>query len=292
MVNRMNLDANTLEKLVREISAAVAGAPAPMDMPPSHGCDTCQGQCVVYCADNAKRTIEAGASRITTQLGVQNVDQDVAQYIDHTLLKPTATTDQIIQLCQEAYDYNFASVCINPMYVRLAAQLLYETPVKVCTVVGFPLGATTPEAKSFEAQQALHDGATEIDMVINIGGLKSGDEGLVERDIAMVTRTAHKHGAICKVIIETSMLTDEEKMQACMLAKKAGADYVKTSTGFGGGGATVHDVALMRQVVGNEMGVKASGGIKGATDARDMIAAGASRLGASAGIKIIKEARG
>ncbi|RME48939.1 MAG: deoxyribose-phosphate aldolase [Caldilineae bacterium] len=216
--------------------------------------------------------------------------RELAQYIDHTLLKPDATVEQISRLCHEALKYGFAAVCVNPSYVRLAAQLLKGSPVKVCTVVGFPLGATSPEVKSYEAQQAINDGATEIDMVINIGALKSGNDELVERDIATVTRTAHNGGAICKVILETALLTDAEKIRACQLAKKAGADFVKTSTGFGGGGATVHDVALMRQVVGPAMGVKASGGIKGFEAARQMIAAGATRLGASAGVKIVQEA--
>ena len=187
--------------------------------------------------------------------------------------------------------YHFASVCINPTHVKLAAQLLQNSDVKVCTVVGFPLGATSTEAKVFETLQALDDGATEIDMVINIGALKSGDDALVERDIAAVVETAHHRGALCKVIIETALLTDEEKVRACQLAKKAGADFVKTSTGFSSGGATIEDVALMRRTVGPNVGVKASGGIKTLTDAKNMISAGATRLGVSAGVKIIQEAQ-
>lgn len=224
--------------------------------------------------------------------GVKEFEQNPASFIDHTLLKPQATAEQITELCREAMQYQFASVCVNPTHVRLAAQLLYGTPVKVCTVIGFPLGANTPEVKGFEAEQALNDGATEIDMVINIGALKGGDAPLVERDIALVTRAAHKKGAICKVIIETALLTDEEKIKACQLAQKAGADFVKTSTGFAGGGATVADVALMRRTVGPLMGVKASGGVKGLADARDLVVAGATRLGASAGVKIMQEAQG
>lgn len=224
--------------------------------------------------------------------GVKDFEQDPASFIDHTLLKPQATAAQITQLCREAMQHRFASVCVNPTHVRLAAQLLYGTPVKVCTVIGFPLGANTPEVKGFETEQALNDGATEVDMVINIGALKGGDDPLVKRDIALVTQTAHQKNAICKVIIETALLTDEEKVKACRLAQKAGADFVKTSTGFAGGGATVDDVALMRQTVGPLMGVKASGGIKGLADARDLVAAGATRLGASAGLKIMQEAQG
>jgi deoxyribose-phosphate aldolase len=216
---------------------------------------------------------------------------EVNRLIDHTLLKPEATTQQIKQLCTEAIQYNFASVCINPTHVKLAAQLLQNSEVEVCTVVGFPLGATLTQAKVFETEQVLNDGATEIDMVINIGALKEGNDDVVEQDIAGVVKAAHSRKAICKVIIETALLTDEEKVRACQLAKKAGADFVKTSTGFSGGGATVEDVALMRQTVGPDVGVKAAGGIKTLTDAQNMIAAGATRLGASAGVKIAQEAK-
>jgi deoxyribose-phosphate aldolase len=198
---------------------------------------------------------------------------------------------QIAQLCHEAMLYQFASVCINPAHVKLAAQLLQNSEVKVCTVVGFPLGATSTEAKVFETQQALDDGATEIDMVINIGALKSGDDALVKRDIAAVVETGHRRGALCKVIIEAALLTDEEKIRACELAKQAGADFVKTSTGFSSGGATIEDVTLMRRTVGPKVGVKASGGIRTLAEARDMISAGATRLGVSAGVKIIQEAQ-
>ncbi|MDD3824770.1 MAG: deoxyribose-phosphate aldolase [Anaerolineae bacterium] len=212
--------------------------------------------------------------------------------IDHTLLKPDATQEQIAQLCYEARKYNFAAVCVNPTYVKLCAQLLKGSPVHVCTVVGFPLGATPPEVKAYEAQKAIDDGATEIDMVINIGALKSKDYGHVERDIATVARSTHAGGAILKVIIEAALLTDEEKVIACQLAKAAGADYVKTSTGFGPGGATAQDVALMRLAVGPELGVKAAGGIRNLEDARAMVAAGATRIGASAGVKIVQQASG
>ncbi|HFD39523.1 MAG TPA: deoxyribose-phosphate aldolase [Anaerolineae bacterium] len=224
-------------------------------------------------------------------MGNVHVGPEIARYIDHTLLKPDATQDQIAQLCYEARKYGFAAVCVNPVNVKLCAQLLQGTPVHVCTVVGFPLGATPPEVKAYEAQQAIADGATEVDMVINIGALKSKDYALVERDIATVARVCHTGGALLKVIIEAALLTDEEKVIACQLAKAAGADYVKTSTGFGPGGATVHDVALMRRAVGPEMGVKAAGGIHSYEEAEAMIAAGATRIGASAGVKIVQGAR-
>ncbi len=217
---------------------------------------------------------------------------DIAKLIDHTLLKPEATRDQIAQLCREAREYGFAAVCVNPCYVGLAAELLRGSPVKVCSVVGFPLGATLPEVKAYEARRAIEEGAAEVDMVINIGALKSGDLELVRRDIAAVVDVCHAKGALCKVIIEAALLSDEEKVLACQLAKAAGADYVKTSTGFGPGGATVHDVALMRRTVGPEMGVKAAGGIRSYEAARAMVEAGATRIGASAGVKIVREARG
>ncbi len=217
---------------------------------------------------------------------------EIARLIDHTLLKPDATPQQIQQLCQEARSYHFASVCVNPGYVRLSANYLKGSDVKVCTVVGFPLGATTTEAKTFETQQALRDGATEIDMVMNIGALRGGDYRLVLNDIATVTNMAHAANAICKVILETSKLTKQQIVAACQIAKVAGADFVKTSTGFGGGGATVEDVALMRRVVGPDMGVKASGGVRSYQDAQAMVAAGATRIGASAGVRIVQEALG
>ncbi len=210
--------------------------------------------------------------------------------IDHTLLKPDATADQIAQLCYEARKYKFASVCINPTHVKLSAELLEGTQVKVCTVIGFPLGASAPEVKAFEAQTAINDGATEIDMVINIGAVKAGDLTLVARDIHEVVKVGHGAGAIVKVIIETALLNEEEKVTACLLAKEAGADFVKTSTGFSGGGATVEDINLMRRVVGPTMGVKASGGVRDFEDAQNMVKAGATRLGASAGVKIVQEA--
>jgi deoxyribose-phosphate aldolase len=217
-------------------------------------------------------------------------ERPIARLIDHTLLKPEATRDQIAQLCEEAREYGFAAVCVNPANVELAAKLLKGSPVAVCIVVGFPLGATLPEVKAYEAQQVINHGAAEIDMVINIGALKSKDYERVEKDMAAVTRTCHDNAAICKVIIEAALLTEEEKVMACQLAKKVGADYVKTSTGFGPGGATTEDVALMRQVVGPHMGIKAAGGIRTLETARKMIEAGATRIGTSSGVKIAQDA--
>jgi len=215
---------------------------------------------------------------------------NIAHYIDHTLLKPEATTEQITTLCHEAREYNFASVCVNPAHVKLAAELLQGSVVQVCTVIGFPLGATLSAVKAFETEQVISLGATEVDMVINIGALKDGNFELVQQDIAAVVNAAHQHNAHCKVIIETALLTNSEKIKACLLAQHAGADFVKTSTGFSSAGATPEDVALMRQTVGPEMGVKAAGGVKNYADALKMIEAGATRLGASAGVKIVQEA--
>lgn len=207
--------------------------------------------------------------------------------IDHTLLKAETTKEQIKVLCEEAKEYGFASVCVNPTWVKYAAELLQGSDVKVCTVIGFPLGANTPETKAFETKNAIENGATEVDMVINIGALKDGDDELVERDIKAVVEAA-KGKALTKVIIETCLLTEEEKVRACELSVKAGADYVKTSTGFSTGGATVEDVALMRKTVGPNIGVKASGGVRNTEDAQKMIEAGATRIGASAGVSIVK----
>ena len=217
---------------------------------------------------------------------------DMASKIDHTLLKPQATEDQFHQLCAEARQFSFATVCVNPAWVPLCVELLRGSPVKVCTVVGFPLGATLPDVKAFESQRCVALGAAEVDMVINIGALKSQQYDVVQADIASVVNAAHALGGSVKVIIEAAYLTDEEKVKACALSKAAGADYVKTSTGFGPSGATVEDVALMRRTVGPELGVKAAGGIKTAADAWAMIAAGATRIGTSAGVKIIAECQG
>lgn len=214
--------------------------------------------------------------------------EQLAKTIDHTLLKPTATKDDIVRLCEEARRYGFASVCVSPYYVPLAANLLRETGVKVCTVIGFPLGATAPEVKIFEAEDAIRRGAREVDIVINLGALKSGDYALVRRDVEGVVRAAKPKDVATKVIIEACFLTDEEKVKACTIAREAGADFVKTSTGFGSGGATVHDVELMRRTVGREMRVKSAGGIRTFEQAMSMIEAGATRIGASAGVAIVE----
>lgn len=290
------LDNATINRLVEAISEEILrvtnGQGLTASAPPTFdSCQDCLGQCAQKCPDKIRAAIQAGAERFTASLGISDVKTEVAHLIDHTLLKPEATVQQIAQLCHEALLYSFASVCINPAHVKLAAQLLQNSDVKVCTVVGFPLGATSTESKVFETLQALRDGATEIDMVINIGALKGGDDPLVERDIAAVVETAHQHGALCKVIIETALLTNDEKVRACQLAKEARADFVKTSTGFSSGGATIEDVALMRQTVGPQVGVKASGGIRTLAEAQRMISAGATRLGVSAGVKIIQEAQ-
>lgn len=293
----MRFDETTIERLIEQITREVLILLREEEVRDQAGEDgshneDCIGQCVVLCKDKVQQVVDAGASRLTSTLGRVDVEADVAAMIDHTLLKADASQDQIAQLCFEARKYGFASVCVNPTYVKLCAQLLKGTPVAVCTVVGFPLGATPPEVKAYEAQQAIDDGATEVDMVINVGALKSKDYALVERDIATVARTCHNGGALLKVIIEAALLHDEEKVIACQLAKAAGADYVKTSTGFGPGGATVHDVALMRKAVGAELGIKAAGGIKSYDDAQAMIAAGATRIGASAGVEILQQAKG
>lgn len=290
----MTPDKKTVETLVeiitREVLLAMIEREESADYPAGTSCkvEIADGIKVKTCFDNAGHVVSAGAERLTSTLGVIPEDKSLARMIDHTLLKPDATADQIAQLCFEARKYHFASVCVNPTNVKLCSDLLKGSDVEVCTVIGFPLGATSTEVKAFETQNAIDHGATEIDMVINIGALKAGDNDLVARDIRDVVKVAHKAGAIVKVIIETALLSDEEKVVASLLAKEAGADFVKTSTGFSSGGATVHDVALMRKAVGPELGVKAAGGIHSQEEAKQMIAAGATRLGASAGVKIIQ----
>jgi deoxyribose-phosphate aldolase len=240
-----------------------------------------------------RQLVGAGADRLGHRPGGGDVPDELAKYIDHTLLRPDATHDQVMELCAEAERYRFATVCVHPGNVRRAADRLKGTSVRVCSVVGFPHGANVPEIKALEARRAIRDGAREIDMVINVGALKSGDDEHVFRDIRAVTDACMEGRSTSKVIIETAMLTDDEKVRACLCAKRARADFVKTSTGFGGGGATAHDVALMAEAVrGTKMGVKASGGIKSYEDAHKMIQAGATRLGASAGVRIINEAKG
>lgn len=215
------------------------------------------------------------------------MSQSIASMIDHTLLKPETKKEQVVTLCEEAKAYKFASVCVNPTWVKTSAELLAGSGVDVCTVVGFPLGASTPEVKAFETANAIENGATEIDMVLNIGALKDGDDALLEADMKAVVEAA-KGKALTKVILETCLLTDEEKVRACEIAVKAGLDFVKTSTGFSTGNATVEDVALMRKTVGDKAGVKASGGVRSLADAEAMVEAGATRIGASAGVKIVE----
>lgn len=274
-----------LDALVEQITDLIVAR-----LQSENGLESEQAQCSphhIACA------LQAGASRIGLGFGnAAAAAGEVSRYIDHTLLKPEATRAEIETLCKEARDFSFASVCVNPTWVKECAFALYGSPVKVCTVVGFPLGATLGDVKAYEARRAIFDGATEIDMVINIGALKSGSDDVVGRDIRLVVEAAHEACAIVKVILETALLTDDEKVRACLLAKEAGADFVKTSTGFSKGGATVADIALMRQTVGSGMGVKAAGGVKDLAAAKEMIAAGATRIGASAGVKIVQESRG
>ncbi len=290
MVTDLKTVENVVEIITHEVLAAMIEQRERSKTPEGGQCKfACTDSlCVRTCFDRTGQVVDAGAERLSSTLGVIPQNLDLAKMIDHTLLKPDATQDQIAQLCFEARKYGFASVCVNPTWVELCAQLLKGSLVKVCTVIGFPLGASAPEVKAFETQVALDHGAHEIDMVINIGALKARDLELVARDIRGVVAATHAGGAIVKVIIEAVLLTDEEKTIACLLSKEAGADFVKTSTGFASGGATVHDVALMRKTVGPEMGVKAAGGVRTFEDAENMIKAGATRIGASAGVKIIQ----
>jgi deoxyribose-phosphate aldolase len=283
-------DQATIERLIDEVTREVLLRLSQPE-PAKEGCNCAGGTCVRDCADRVEKVVAAGASRVSANLGVRPVNDSIGRLIDHTLLKADATQDQVAQLCYEARAHHFASVCVNPAHVKLAAELLRGSDVLVCTVVGFPLGATPPTVKAFETTQAIRDGATEIDMVINIGALKSKDYQAVYEDIGAVVRAAHAGNALVKVIIEAALLNDEEKVIASQLSKAAGAEYVKTSTGFGPGGATVADITLMRKVVGPEMGIKAAGGVRNLADAQAMIAAGATRIGASAGVKIVKEAK-
>jgi deoxyribose-phosphate aldolase len=287
-------DSATVERVIEEVTREVllrlnVSDPDSPD-PAASSCNCRDGSCAQNCSDKVDRVLKAGASRLTATLGTHPADVNVARMIDHTLLKADASQDQIAQLCYEARTYHFASVCVNPAQVKLSSKLLKGSDVAVCTVVGFPLGATPSTVKAFETQQAIRDGASEIDMVINIGALKSKDYRVVLEDIASVVNAAHAGNALVKVIIEAALLEDEEKVVASQLAKSAGADFVKTSTGFGPGGATVSDVALMRRVVGPDLGVKAAGGVSSYADAQAMIAAGATRIGASAGVRIVGEA--
>lgn len=250
-------------------------------------CADCTGACAAACADKVRSVTAVGAGRVSYNGRGADVPGDLAGYIDHTLLKPDSTPTDIDRICGEAVQHRFAAVCFNPVWIRRAAQNLKGSGVKIASVVGFPLGASTPRIKAAEARQALRDGASEIDMVLNIGALKARDYDLVKRDIGGVVDACREVGALCKVILETVLLSDEEKVVASRLSKAAKAHFVKTSTGFGGGGATVYDVALMREAVGPVLGVKASGGMKTAEDAQKMIAAGATRIGASAGVQMV-----
>jgi len=271
-----------IDVVVQEL--AVAGAR------PAIRC-ACHSVLADCCPDRLQIVLDAGASRVGLH-AISGAASEVASMIDHTLLKPDATRQNIEELCREAAQFKFATVCVNPTWVATCARLLAGSGVGVCSVVGFPLGATTADVKEYETRRAIFDGAREIDMVINVGALKSGDFRVVERDIESVTTACREGGALSKVIIEAALLTDDEKVTACTLAKAAAADYVKTSTGFGPGGATAADVALMRRVVGAEMGVKAAGGVRDLEGVKAMIAAGATRVGASAGVKIVQQARG
>jgi deoxyribose-phosphate aldolase len=255
---------------------------------PDQVCPGCTQRCPQTCAKNTKEIIAAGADRVSASERLTKIDPAIAALIDHTILKPEATRADILKVCREAREYEFASVCVNPYWVPVVRAELDHSPVKVCTVIGFPLGATTTEAKLAEAALALRGGAEELDMVMNVGALRSGDHEAVKLDIQQVVKVAHEAGAIVKVILETALLDDNQKAVASTLSKLAGADFVKTSTGFGPAGATAHDVALMRSVVGPEMGVKASGGIRSLADLRTMTAAGATRIGASASVKIVE----
>ena len=275
-----NLTNGNYEKLVEQITDLVL---ARIDL---------DNNCPTFCRADVERIVDAGASRIGIILGETATARDWSSLIDHTLLKPEASEKDIKKLCDEAAQYGFASVCVNPSWVKKASEFLRGTSVPVCTVIGFPLGATLSDVKAFEARRSIFNGAKEVDMVINIGALKSGDDCTVEDDIRAVVEAAHENGVLCKVIIETALLTDEEKVRACLASKNAGADFVKTSTGFAKGGATAEDVALMRRVVGSGLGVKASGGVKGIEDAKAMVEAGATRIGASVGVKIAQEASG
>lgn len=255
-------------------------------------CPGCTQRCPQTCDRKAKEIVKAGACRLSASDKLTSIDPEIAGLIDHTLLRPEATRDDILKVCQEARKYCFASVCINPYWVPLVAAQLAGSTVKVCTVVGFPLGATSTEAKVAETEAALRVGAQEIDMVQNIGALRGGDYDAVRSDIAAVAEVTHRAGGIVKVILETALLDDNQKVMASMLAKMAKADFVKTSTGFGPSGATAHDVELMRMAVGPEMGVKASGGIRTLDDLKKMAAAGATRIGASASVKIVEAGAG
>lgn len=271
-----------IEIILQELAASGVVAPARC---------ACHGFSFDCCPQQVGGVLAAGASRLGLHAAGGGAGE-VAGLIDHTLLKPDATAADIEKLCREAAEFHFATVCVNPTWVAFCARLLRGSGVGVCSVVGFPLGATTPDVKQYETRRVIFDGATEVDMVLNVGTLKSGDLRLVEQDIEAVTNPCRQSGVVSKVIIEAALLTDEEKVTASTLTKAAGADFVKTSTGFGPGGATIADVMLMRRVVGDTVGVKAAGGVRDLEQMRAMVAAGATRVGASAGVRIVKESRG
>jgi deoxyribose-phosphate aldolase len=276
-----------LRRLVAIIAEELAAYRSPAAPAPAPRC-ACHGLLPDCCPARVQGVLDAGAARLGLHAAGGGAGS-VAALIDHTLLKPDATAADIETLCGEAVEHCFATVCVNPTWVALAARRLRGSGVGVCSVVGFPLGATTADVKAYETRRAIVDGATEIDMVINVGALKSGELHLVEQDIEGVAAACRACGVVSKVIIEAALLTDDEKVTACTLARAAGADFVKTSTGFGPGGATVADVALMRRVVGETMGVKAAGGVRDLGQVQAMVAAGASRIGASAGVRIVRE---
>lgn len=280
------LDAQGLEDVLTEIARQIV----------EHGLESvgsmgqwgCSTVCVEVCPEGVQEVLQAGACRVGVAWRDAPSLANQAAYIDHTLLKPDATLAEIDALCQEALTHSFASVCVNGVHVRRCAEILGGSEVAVCSVIGFPLGAMAPEVKVYEARRAIEDGACEIDMVMNVGALRSGDADFVRRDIAGVAEVCHRLGARLKVILETCLLNDPEKILACELAVAAGADFVKTSTGFSKGGATVEDVTLMRRTVGPTLGVKASGGVRDAESLRAMVAAGATRIGASASVAIVR----
>jgi len=274
-----------IDIITEEVLAAQTSGPG--------GASRCACHSVILdcCPERLRGVIDAGATRLGIH-AAGGAGGSVSGMIDHTLLKPDASRPDIERLCREAAEFHFATVCVNPTWVATAASLLRGSGVGVCSVVGFPLGATPADVKNYETRRAIFDGATEIDMVINIGALKSGDLRTVERDIEAVVEPCRQCGVTSKVIIEAALLTDQEKITACTLSKAAGADFVKTSTGFASGGATAADVALMRRVVGAEMGVKAAGGVRDLEGLNAMVAAGATRVGASAGVKIVQESKG
>lgn len=278
-----------LERLADLIADELVRQLGDGDRCPPGVCDAaCDGaHCVTHCARKAHRLVACGAQRLSAGPGVGACDNVIARMIDHTLLAPAATREEIERLCDEADENCFASVCVNPWWVRLCAERLAESPVRVCTVVGFPLGANRTETKVYEALRAIDDGAAELDMVQNVGALKSREYRAVEADVAGVVKAAEGRATV-KVILETALLSGEEKVKSCVLAQSAGARFVKTSTGFGPGGATEADIALMRRVVGGGMGVKASGGVTDQPTALRMIEAGATRIGASAGVRIVR----